>query len=683
MDTASKSFEKERKKMSIKKRQWDRKEEEVIREELQAGRFPDLNRIHSRVMKAFVNRPLGKTRYRKYIPKPNEVSSPEAYNEMFETLREDLEVGFLEIKEQYNGLRQSFSMYETEKRSIAKRLKKLEREYLAIKSRERTASSGWFQETFHTFEYIDFDGDESQGIDATDVFIDLRKNEATLQGTPAFSTRHQLKDASVTISLRELEGVKQEASEKRPFKECLGGAIDEAWMYEITKDSPGPSTVTIDIKLKDAVAANQFSLEFQSIKPITVGLSLLTANKGWKTLSSQETYEHAEWCFQEEVEGIKLTLTKTENDRTDGSSYLYGFGIREISLIHNAFKKRNIFVSKPVRVTGDAHEIQFTAQNATPPKTSIAHYIGIDNEEGMVEWQEVKSGESLLLKQRISSEEILDPANGKYGTQVAEQFGVPFYSAGELSRTPIPGTVKLYTGEYMWKQETVEIGNMSEEYYPTLKDWVEIRDAKVEFIPIEDTLFPTKRSLTAGSIQRFTTHAYFDKAEETFNIQLDTGNAYTLVYLNQNRLSPVLIKQGDKEQHVYNYRFQKGWNRIEILTYATAEEPFEPNLYFKDIGAVVNAEREPLKQVTTYDLLHNTSLNDMHFFSIDGKDVWVNYNPALLNGVSKEIKYRIQYEYLPDGDHLDTSVRVMSMLERDDDHPYASPVLKGYQLLMK
>lgn len=674
--------------MSIRDYQRKKAVEKVLSSELRAGKFPDSITIEKEVQAEFQERPLGLPRYTFRPVKENEISNPESFNTMMENIHEDLSTAFNEIGYQNEQLLKMGNMYTTEKQQIELSLRQLEKRMQTVLNKlQHPSSHQVIYDTFDTFNHIDFRGDEKKGIPATDAFVDLRNNQVMLNTVYMGAAKIDLSQATYQIELissSSEEKKKPTIVEETPFSHALKDTINESWRYVVHKTQLEPTAVEITIQLPAKVEANYLSLLLHSPKETTVTLFLSEDQTTWRPLKTYTAYNRVEWMFDQSITGIKLRLEKSEPDFIQGTEFEYYFGLSHIHLKKESYLPKGYVVSAPYAIDNQVvDKITLQTEEAIYPYTSISYYIGIEEEGSIVEWQKIRPNEPLYFNQVNENTLLLESNTEGYGEQVDENFGIAYYSIAKLPEAPLPKRTLLYMGDYMWKVETKQVDSVPEAYLPTLKDWRDIRGVETKFIPIELTHNQSQYELTPQSLQRFTTYVYCEKEEEIYNNDFNVGDARIQVYLNNNLIKPIVIEGEGRERYKYNYRFQKGWNKIEILTYTTTLQPFKPNLYLKDISTMVLAVKDPLYEISYYDLLNNTSKKDIGYFAVQDNQLVVNYDPKTLDVTGTGVRYRAVYRYIPEGAKEISHLRWMAILERQEAYTHATPVLKSYKLILE
>jgi hypothetical protein len=665
--------------MSIRDRQIDMASQEVLSKELKAGRYPDLTTVQQKVVDLFQERSPGLARFILLPAVADELSNPDEYNLMMNNISKDLQTSFLEIGYQADRMLANANIYETEKHTIDLLIRQIENriQSLVDKVEQRGHREVVFN-TLNTFRSIDFKGDESRGIPKTNAFVDLKNGQALLDGINTGGTKYDISDVIYTVALTKGSG---KGTENLPLDNALKDTINEIWQYTVVSDKTEVSEVTIILTLTDAVPVTGISINFNSPKETTAKVLVSKDQELYTELRSYSAYEHVEWQLDADVKYIKIILTKAEPDTVDGTNLEYNFGISNISLKKEIHQTLGYLVSQPHQIRNKiVDQITLKVQEVIPPQTGIRYYIGIDHSDELIEWQEIEPNVPYQLNQLLHQSMNINNVSPGYGILVKQHFNLDYFSLLNLTNMPEPQTMKIYTGDYMWKVET-KVLTLDPLYIPTLKDWINPRGTVTKFLSVEQTTLTNSFALTAGSLQRLTTNIFCPTAAVITNNELAIGaGVIAQVYINNTLIKPV-IDADDKYR--YNYTFKAGWNNIQILTHAPSSATIKVNLIFTDIATKVYANPKPLKELSLYNLLNNTSKTDLQNFCIDDGKILVNYSPTESDISGVGVRYAVEYDYGRPEASNQMDLRFMAILSRTDLSDKVTPILQSYQLIME
>lgn len=665
--------------MSIKDRQQVMALEEILQDYLSTGRYPEAVEIQQRLVEAFQERPAGLPRFNPTLVESDKLSNPEDYNRDMTNIAKDLETSFFETNYQANRLLGIMGSYETEKEKVLLALRKLEDRIETVKLKLAPPTSKIvLSDTLQLFSQIDFKGNKERGIPKTSALVDLRYGQVLLENVSVGGTKYDISDSNHLVKLTKGSG---QGNEHLEFSNILRDSLNEAWEYRVTSNTIETTEVTAVIELREIVEATGVSLQLHSPKRTAIKLEVADENEVFREMTVHEGMDLVEWKFNERVKFIRMTFIKNEPDYSHETEHEYQFGATNFSIKKEAYLPQGYFVSEPFEVKNKiVNKISLTTRDVLFPKTNIRYYIGVDDNAKMVEWQEIEPGRTIELNELMKRDDTIAKSYSGYGTKVHENFGVDFYQLGILPYVPEEKSMKLYMGSYMWQVDTVS-SNKSEGYQPNLSDWLNPKNVNTMFYPIEKTLGAESMQLTENTLQRMTTYVYCDDEAQVLNNRLAIDpTTKAAVYINNTLIKPIVNTSGHL---LYNYRFQKGWNTIQILTHSTATGAFKANLYLKDIASRIYAIKEGLVEVSLYDLYNNVSKKDYTKFALDGNKIIVNYNPLTLDSSNNGVTYYAEYKYAPANIPTDTNIRFMAILSRSETDDKVSPILKNYQLIIE
>lgn len=660
--------------MSIKNQQIKRMTERVLTEELREGYYPEVTQIQRKINDYMKDVSVGLPSYQWKEVSSGEISNPHDYNEMLKTINEDLSISFSEVIDQTNRMVGEVRNYQSQKHLLELSLKRIENRLEALKEKALNNKYKYvFLDSFETFRHIDFDGDLKNNVPATTAFINLRNGQGMLDRVHQETKRYDLSSSAFEIT-HHLKDV--EINEQESFQVVLKDTINELWQYQIAADSSDPVEIELSIDLQEILNASTLSLHLHSPKKTIVTLYVSEDNQMFKELETYDSYEQVEWQLSTNVRYLRFVLKKIQPDITIGTRYYYLFGATNMGLQKENYLSEGYITTVPYIIDGTSvQRIQLNARDKIPSGTHIRYYVGLQEQDQQVEWQEIKNHQSLDIKTIKTIEVDINEASDGYGKAKINMFQIPYHSIFHINDHLIKEKTKLYLGDYMWKVETQN--KISET--ALLSDWKDVETVPTIFVPIEQTNNGSSYTLTTNSIQRLTTHIYCHEEKSLVNVPLITEAIDTKVYVNNSFLKPI----ADKTVLRHNYHFKKGWNKIQIIVATQTAADFQVNLYLKDIATKIYAIERPLKRVSPYDFYNNTSKHDMSCYAIDGNEVIVNYDPYMKASGDNSIRYQMEYSYFDEKEvnHY-ANVRLMAILKRSKENQQTTPILKDYQLII-
>lgn len=658
--------------MTITKRQKKRIEEQALKNLLNRGELPFTEAVEREIAKLSEGKTFGRPLLEFQPVRPNELSDPVAFNRLVHSVQGDLEVAFDEAVTHGNNVSRSMTLYETERKIAEQNLKKLEQRIKRLlDAAQNPFTHNVLSEDFRSFSQLSFKADALRGIPKTTAHIALEAGEARLPSMEAGTVKYDLSKATVLV-----EAIGGTGQEITPFAEAFRDTLSGAWQYRVTRPDVGLTSVQVTIGLTEAVDASRLSVHGRMPKEPNVQLELSLDGSSWTVVSAGALREQLEWQFDQSVKHIRLTLTKETPDFFEGTEMQYYFSLLNISLKSERYVKEAHIVSTPLSDTNEILDrVVFEADDVIYPGTAIQYYIGAEA-DSFIEWQEIRPGVPMEFNQLVHREELLTLQATGYGALHTENFGVSYYGIGALGRTPVPGRVKVFVGDYMWKVETRDLGTGTATATPTLAEWRETGGADIAYLGVEETVQGKEWETQANSLQRFSLDIHLPKNEEVFNAELVHGGAGVRVYLNNEPLKGSATGR-------YTYRFKAGWNRIEILVHSVDAQPFAPNLYLRDITSHVLASKEPLTEVTVYDLTHNVPKRDESKFAWTDDGPVVNYDPVTKDAQGSGVRFLTTYASAAEGALLSGGIRVMAKLSREDGSSHMTPVVRAYKIRLE
>lgn len=668
--------------MSIKNRQLTVATAASLQKQLRSGSYPDLATVQRVIYQMFKERPAGLSRYAYQEVVEDTISNPKSFNDATQAISEDLAVAFAEVSSHADQMIAMANTYDTEKKRINILLRNLENR-MSILDQQMSwqKQNTTFFDTFDTFDQVQLKAITGRDIPGTTAFVDLKNGQVTLEKNYANAVKYNLGGIRTSVKVTKGTG---KGVEIMPLAQALKDSINETWHYVVTSSASETVQVTMLLELPELITISDVLVQLHSPRETTVQLSISKDNITFKNIGTFRAYDAMQWYVAEEARYVQFTLQKDEPDYVIGTTYEYHFGAQNISVNKDIYFKQGVFVSQPHEVNDQiVNQIALDTDSVIFPQTNIQYYVGIDNNTDLVEWQRIEPGIPLETDILINKAIYVDDTAAGYGVLQTTEFGIPYYAAVTLAETPEALTTKVYTGAYMWQMDTKDLDGESR--LPTLADWLDTRGTTTRFVPIENTMAASTFTLTADSLQRFTTHVYAEGSHSILNNELNTGTAFCQVYLNNTLLKPIVSGGVYK----YNYHLQSGWNKIQILTCSSTVQPFKPNLYLRNVAKIENgihkvyAVKESMKEISLYDLYNNTSKRDTSKFAIDDHKVIVNYDPAEMDVSGTGVRYAINYAYAPEDAPRNSRIRLMAVLTGSDLNMQSTPILKSYQLVIR
>lgn len=673
--------------------------EELILERLKKGETPNVALVDELIEETFKNRPAGLPRFIYREMKKGEASSSKDYNDMFKEIGQDLNVSFEEVKRLNNRLMSLFNYYESNRIKINKMLEILRLKVDSLLMKENESSNITIVgDSFDNFLSIDFKGDESRNIPKTDAFVNLAQSEVEIKRVKGGTIKRDLSNAILKFETNP----EYEIINLSPFKSAIQDTIHNGWQSIVVTKEAVPVTAEFIIELEEATSISNISLDMQIGNQAVVTLFISPDGKEYIQLEKVKIISSYQWVFESRnIQAFKFQIEKKEHDRQNGSEFEYIFGSKHIEASDVLYNNESHLVSKPFELPEHKaiKRIRIEDDSMIPPNTNIRFYVGFDYGTNMIEWQEISKDFPVVTDMVKSISMEINQYTDGYGDVMFERFGSKFYRIAKLPYLPLRNSIQLMMGQNMWLRETIpapfkykEVNDISDEivYQTGIHDWIRVGSTKKNYIRIQNGF----DYLIANQFHRYTTYILCETNQilnATIKGTKDTSHA---VYLNNAQIQSV----NDK----YELHLKKGWNKIEVYAYARKlNEELIIDLYDPTLNNQIFANKNPLKEISLYDLLNNTSRRDHDKFAVDDDgNIIVNYDPKRLDlrgeiiqsaksvsfehstRIASGIEYSLNYEYsvVKEQHH---PIRLMAILSKEDVTNKTTPRLKGYKLIVE
>lgn len=664
--------------MTIQETQYNLIRGEIVQRELQKGEFPSTSYIEKLINEQFEGRITGLPRFIHRAILKGQTSSSDDYNNMLKEIREDLIVGFEEVRNLNNQIMALASYYDSARIRVQQDLKVVELKSEVLKTRAQShVNRDVIGDNINDFSMIEFNSDSSRNIPKTNAFIDLRHSEVSLDRVKNSTVKHDISGANITLKTSTADA---RMSHLAPLQNCLQDGVEDSWRSVISIPRSGGVKAQLDLELEAPAYVTTINIDMQVGKPVTATLFTSLDGEYFTEYETRKVYAGNQWIIErKEIQYIRFEFDKIEEDIIDGTSYGYIFGAKKIEVKDDQYTKQVYFVSKAFAIHN--HEaidyIHLEAEDYQPPGTHIRYYVGLDYGTNLIEWQELQKDRPIEMKMIQDRHLEIDGYADGYNELRYTNFGQAFYSIAKLPSKPLPKSVVLQMGRNMWTKETIAASftDVGEGVYPTtMKDWIRVGSPVKMYMNIDSY----QDILEKDTFQRYTTYVYMEEAANSISggtITVGEQASYSL-YVNNNRVKSV----NDK----YQLSFKAGWNKIEVITYAKDyNQEILFNLYLREVSDRIYANSQALQEVSLYDLLNNTSNRVYNRFAVDDSNtIIVNYNPKELDIQRNGVEYTLDYRYsVTDKDQH--QIRMMAILSKESDDISVSPRLKDYRLIIE
>lgn len=669
---------------------------DLILSELKKGVRPNLLMVEELIEEVFKERMAGLPRFEFIEIVPRQVSSSDLYNSLFSKIGQDFVVAFEEVRSLNNKMMSLASYYESNRIRLNRELKELDNKAagLSIKTDTRT-NKDVVGDSMNHFLQVDFKGDRERNIPKTTAFVNLLMGDVEMQRKRNGTVKQDLSEASV---LFKVEG-QHELINLSPFESALKDTIHDGWRSIVVTKKPSEVKAAMTIELKEAAFVSNVTLDMQAGKPCYTTLSISKDGVEFVQLERMKIISSYQWVFESrEIKAIRFDMMKKEEDRPNGSDYEYIFGAKQIQLTESLYEDQSHFVSKPFDLLNHeaVKQISLEAEDYIPPNSSIRYYVGFDYGESMVEWQEIQKGGSIKTKMVKQQEMEINKYTAGYGELAFERFGQKYHRVARLPHKPLRGSIGLMVGRNMWLRETIPApftyeptGDESDAIvYPTgVHDWVRTPSPRKDYVRVQVGF----DYLKANRFHRYTTYVFCEKTESFSATVRGTEDSSYAVFLNSNQIKGV--------QDKFGLTMIPGWNKIEVYAYARdINQEITLDFYIPRILNQIFASSVPMKEVSVYDLINNTSSRMYEYFAVDDDNsIIVNYDPRRADvmgdyttnttanrdaALSDGVEYSLLYDYSV-SPHHDHRIRFMATMTKEQARIKVSPRLRSYQLIIE
>lgn len=622
--------------MNLKEIQIKKATDRASMESLKKGKHPSLSIINEFLKRRFNITPMGLPTFKPLFGKKYEVSNPQQYNNMLDTIDNDLEDLYEADNSCNNELLSIFSYYDSEKKKIDSSINNVQNRLdNLLNGTKQDQNKDSIFDNFDDFSKIDFIGNSERGIPFTDSFIDLSSKAASNDTTsnnskiPLKGSKNKVDINSEVLSTMLLSDIEN----------CLNDSLNESWIQKVVCEKDSGVKLRLSIELENERDITTIKFQLQSPRKSMIRLSISNAEKETRTLKEITTLDTAEWNIKRsKVKVLVFDIVKFEPDAMNGVEFEYYVGAKSISVYNDTHVSKSVLVSKPHRINQPFNYCNIIPEQVLPPDTSIKYFIGIDYEDNFITWEKLTPFKKNNLK---LLEEVKSNISQDYTTEYGTEYKDLFVFA-KLDHIPVPNTSKLYVGKNMWERSSVDITNKDSF---NLKDL--ISKGIVDYVKMNNTRFNQKKNSAAI----YTTYVYCSEptALNTL-IDIEDENAELTVFVNSVKI--------ESENSDKTIRLSKGWNKVQVLSIADSSDTvLTINAYFYDVCSEVRAVRDSIEEVSIYDLLYNIHGTSYKHFSIVDDKVLVNFDP-------KNIGLEGTIDYMFTNNSFDNvNIRLMAILE--------------------
>lgn len=616
---------------------------------------------------------LGEPFFRFQHIQSKEIARAETYNQWFENLALDMKcLNDIEIDKK-EALERAWEKQEIQKNHLMYEIEKIHK-WIKQLQQTREEKGLLSKVKYHTMNFNHFSQLDRQ---QTNAFIDLKRRLAMLPIQDSYSRCIDLEEAYYEFDVKDI-------TEFQPFQNALSFYENEYWLAEVYSSTPTAQKIKVTITLPYPQRANWLTIHVGYQQGLSVSAHIVTENDETKWLGVKENKNILDWQFDDVIKKITLEFEQKEYVQALEQKYVYAFFISFIGLYYYEYAKNATVSFLPTPVDADVYsKITLKAKHEVPAQTSIDYYIGIENKDNEIDWQSIKTNESINLFQWKPAVAQLNKDYAGYGDLVKEDIGVKAYSIGRPSVTPIPSKSRLYAGDYMWKMKRWRVGTLSDDYDLSLRTITEMGEGEEFYLGIEHTCEGKFVELEKDYLYQFVAYVYCEKDVDILNNNFQTKQATVHVYVNQKKIKGIEIPTPSGKSYRYQYHLKKGWNEVLILFYSKIADRFQPNLYFKDVARMIVAEKAPMRYLHPYDFYYYINKHRSEYYTIEGKNIVIPYRAIDKDWLKEDVRFLLIYDFLPDDKKEMKSLHIMAKIERNSDYIMMTPTIEEIEMFLE
>lgn len=687
--------------MSISKIQYNAKKEEFKQELLKKGIEPNNYELNNLLSEFFDNKTLGMPYYVPIKQEPYETSNKEAYNYTFEALGKDMQTIYDANIEANNKAVAIQEYYDTEKTKVMNAIQKLSLRVQNINEIMNSSIAGkQYVQVFDDLYDIEYYGDSKRNIPYTTAFVDLLQKKVYTEKSNTKINKINISNSNIEIT--GLDKFKSKTTTGN-LSSILTDTIDSVYTVVGKTNNNKEITISILIDLKSLMDINTVLFSFTSSRSIKCELSLSEDGENFINVHDITGTNLMEWNFPTKtVQYIKINIIKSEADgygltESNTEYYEYYYILKNISIALETFESKSIFVSKKIEFDDLVNSITLNATDRIYNNTRIDYFIGFDNENSKVGWDNIENHKAHELFMFEKKNKILN-----YHLKDTNNFGEMDPAATELYQIyKIPNTInknsiKITPGYNMWS--VIQYQKKDDQEYDESFSFNSFDFTKYTDECIANQLFMDCENYTSFKLYPNTLYVFtqYISLEQSANIYdkyirvMDTASANVVnntqqkVFINGLEVS----KTGNDEENFYSFALKKGINKIQIVIYAPStagagtDRWLYHNINFKEVTNNVFAF-PPMKYINWYVLDKQMEPN-YRYYTIKDNYVCVKCTPEdMIKSEIEDMGYFMSYYSLRKDmtyyfSNNKLSFRIMAVLHSNDKN--VSPEIINFRI---
>lgn len=340
-----------------------------------------------------------------------ESASAQKYNDTNKEIWIDLDIAYQSTIENTKNTVDAFDRWRSEAVALEGKLKSLDARITNLLSTQLNKNAYYITEVFHDTTQVD--------LSQTSAYVNLNNNNVlinTSDNNPNKINLNYLSPDNITFTVLSRQALQNVST--APGADLINTVndTDNFWQSRIYVSSNSqPITTELVIKLSDSgIAISKISCDLHcantnsaiQITPLTStdGINFTQLNTNNITVS---VTDNGFWVFPSiTVTHVKFVMTKAGFDFIDGNSYIYEFGMEDISFYNLSFDtefnelliSNSLFVPDKNDIPIPYHSATLTTCDDIPSNTNILYYLAaLQNEDDTPVWVPVSSVDGFNL----------------------------------------------------------------------------------------------------------------------------------------------------------------------------------------------------------------------------------------------------------------------------------------------
>lgn len=709
--------------MSIRRIQLNRVLEKIIRHYLNYGKYPGFQTITYHLSSWLRRNKLGAPSFKFHPLQKREESSSKKFNQEIEAIHTDLSDAYQSTIEHTNTSLKNFEYIEIERDKLRHELALLEKDINKLLMIESNVDHRYFEG-----EIISFENAENVDQTKSNVHLDLKKQVVSLKEMLKSSSQIQIDPSKVYFETLMPHS-------KTAALESISRAFDQnsntAWWQVVKTKTPGSiqseksqgMRAHLIVPFDGPKLLNEIRYVSHHGSPTYIKVEYSTDNTSFHPIPGEQNYRivtSAEvWEFSPiPATAVRFVFEKKEHEDRSAGQYQFYFGAKEISFYEKRYEEEGVLYTNPIEFSNPIRIASIETNDHIPLNTSIDYEVALFNPNRQTEeltWQPLKSIENSMNTNKYAefsnkyirtmnfgnAEEAGRIVNGMHVFRLVRDNGDPIISeivtdAGVGKTEETFDRIKqaqLFRGINQWKREQAYVPFTGE--IPLNHMWTDLYNEDPEkiltdYLEISNTLtLKDKESPAHTNFFRFTTCVYTnEKIVNPFSLSM----IKTLPNGIRTRIGTYSVYVNQKRQKIINDEFtlklEAGWNEISILyhlgnvqerrdfpTNQLAEETYIGKFNFR-VQQKIRAELKPMTYIDFHELFYNVSPNNRDYFSIDERQIILNYLP-------KNCMFQFKYEADVDDSLLSHHLILRAILKREKNSVNMTPTIKNINIRVR